>query len=71
MERRMAALGFGWSDTTATQVYTVHGLHPLLADAIVVRGAAAHGLTWQYCRPPVAGLDYEMDCRGVTVERAL
>lgn len=71
MERRMAALGFGWSDTTATQVYTVHDLHPFLADAIVARGAAAHGLTWQYCRPPVAGLDYEMDCRAVTVERVV
>ena len=41
MERRMAALGFGWSDTTATQVYTVHDLHPFLADEIVARGAAA------------------------------
>lgn len=71
MERRMAALGFGWRDTTATQVYTVHNLHPFLADGIVARGAAAHGLTWHWCRPPVAGLDYEMDCRGVSVERLI
>jgi hypothetical protein len=69
MERRMAALGFGWADTTATQVYTVHDLHPFLADAIVARGAAPLGLTWQFCRPPVSGLDYEMDCRSVAVER--
>jgi hypothetical protein len=71
MERRMAALGFGWSDTTATQVYTVHDFHPFLADDIVARGASAHGLTWHWCRPPVAGLDYEMDCRGVAVERVV
>ena len=32
MERRMAALGFAWRDTTAAQVYTVHDLHPFLAD---------------------------------------
>ncbi len=65
MERRMAALGFGWADTTATQVYTVHDLHPFLADEIVRRGAAHSGLTWHYVRPPVQQLEYEMDCRSV------
>mgnify|MGYP001252724415 CR=1 FL=1 len=65
MERRMAALGFGWSDTTASQAYTVFDLFPVLAEEIVRRGAAAHGLTWFYERPPVVGLDFEMDCRGV------
>jgi hypothetical protein len=69
MERRMAAMGFGWSDSTATQAYTVHDLHPFLAEALVARGAAPLGLTWQFCRPPVAGLDYEMDCRAVSLER--
>jgi hypothetical protein len=68
MERRLKLIGFGWADTTATQVYTVHDLHPFLADEIVRRGAAHAGLTWHYCRPPVQGLEYEMDCRGVTVE---
>ncbi len=71
MERRMAALGFRWPDTTATQVYTVHDFHPFLANDIVARGAAANGLSWQYCRPPVDGLDYEMDCRAVSVERVV
>ncbi len=71
MERRMAALGFAWPQTTGVQAYTVFDLYPLLADAVVRRGAARHGLTWQYCRPPVQGLDYEMDCRGVSIERVL
>jgi hypothetical protein len=65
MERRMADLDFKWSDTTATQVYTVQDLHPFLADEIVRRGAARGGLTWHYARPPVQGLEYEMDCRAV------
>jgi hypothetical protein len=69
MERRLAALGLGWADTTATQVYTVHDLHPFLADEIVRRGAARSGLTWHFARPPVRGLEYEMDCRGVGRER--
>src|ERR1051326_2205297 len=71
MEARLAALGFTWADTTATQVYTVQDLHPFLADEIVRRGAAHAGLTWHYCRPPVVGLEYEMDCRGVGLERTL
>jgi hypothetical protein len=71
MERRLAALGFGWDNTTATQVYTVHDVYPFLADEIVRRGAAHAGITWQYCRPPVRDLEYEMDCRGVASERVV
>lgn len=71
MERRLAALGLAWKDTTATQVYTVHDVHPFLADEIVARGAATGGLTWHYCRPPVVDLEYEMDCRGVADERTV
>ena len=71
MERRMALLGFGWAATTGVQAYTVHSLPPALTAEIVARGAARHGLTWQDCRPPVEGLDYEMDCRGIAVERVL
>jgi hypothetical protein len=71
MERRLALLGFGWAETTATQVYTVYDLHPFLADEIVKRGAAAAGLTWHFCRPPVRGLEYEMDCRAVERERVV
>lgn len=68
MERRLDAFGLIWSDVTATQVYTVYDLHPFLADEIVSRGAAANGLDWHFCRPPVVGLDYEMDCRVVLRE---
>jgi hypothetical protein len=68
LERRLAVFGLGWSDTTATQVYTVHDLHPFLADEIVRRGAAHEGLTWHYARPPVQGLEYEMDCRAIARE---
>jgi hypothetical protein len=68
LERRLAAFGLGWSDTTAAQVYTMHDLYPFLADEIVRRGAAHAGLTWHYARPPVQGLEYEMDCRAVARE---
>jgi hypothetical protein len=68
MERRMAALGFGWADVTTTQLYSVYDIHSLLADEIVTRGAAPAGLTWHYARPPVEGLDLEIDVRGVSRE---
>ena len=71
MERRMAALGFTWAQTTATQVYTVHDMHPFIADELVRRGAMAGGLTWYFTRPPVVDLDYEMDCRSVARELVL
>jgi len=71
MERRMAALGFGWADTTDVQVYTVFDFSALFLPEIVARGAARHGITWQPCRPPVRGLDFEMDCRGLAREIVL
>ena len=71
MERRMAALGFAWADSTATHLYTVYDVHHLMANEIVSRGAASAGLTWHFCRPPVDVLDYEMDVRGIRTEIVL
>jgi hypothetical protein len=56
---------------TATQVYTVHDMHPTFAADIVAKGAARHGIDWHFCRPPVIGLEFEMDCRAVFEERVL
>lgn len=71
MERRMGAFGFGWPDTTAAQVYSVHDIRPFLADEIAKRGAMDGGLTWHLCRPPVINLEYEIDCRGISVEQVV
>jgi hypothetical protein len=65
IEQRMAALGKSWADTTATQVYSVHPFPP---EEFVRRGAAHHGLTWHFTRPPVQGLEFEVDCRSVPLE---
>jgi hypothetical protein len=71
MERRMGRLGVGWADVTATQVYTIYEMAPLMAHLIVPRGAAAHGITWHFARPPVVGLDFEVDVRRVGEERVI
>lgn len=68
MERRMAELGATWADATAVQAYTVHEMLPAMRDLVVPRGAAAHGLVWHFARPPVVGLEFEMDVRGVSKE---
>ena len=60
-----------WQDGTAVQVYTVHDIHSILGDQIVARAGNGGGLTWHYCRPPIEELEYEMDVRGVAVERVL
>ena len=71
MERRLGALGVGWKDTTDTQIYTVFDVHSYLADDLVRRGAANRGFTWHFCRPPIIGLEFEMDCRGIETEHML
>jgi hypothetical protein len=71
MERRMAAFGMGWPQTTGVQLYTVYDVYPFLQDELVRRGAARHGLTWHFDRPPIVDIDYEMDCRAVDAERVV
>jgi hypothetical protein len=71
MQRRLAALGFGWADALDTQAYTVHDIGALLGEEIVKRGAASGGLAWHFCRPPVVGLDFEMDVRGAALEAVI
>lgn len=71
MGRRMTTLETGWAAVTGAQVYTVHEFASLVPDLLVPGGATAHGLTWHFARPPVVGLDYEMDVRGIAREIVL
>jgi hypothetical protein len=71
MERRMSALGFGWANATGMHLYTVHDVHPFLAEEIISRTNPQSGLSWHFARPPVCELDYEMDVRAVSCERIM
>jgi hypothetical protein len=71
IERRMALIDGSWQAATGVQVYGVHEIHHFIADLLVARGAAAHGLTWHFARPPIVGLEYEMDVRAVNEERVI
>jgi enamine deaminase RidA (YjgF/YER057c/UK114 family) len=71
MEARLSALGSTWADTTATQVYTVQDLHTVPGRrescAAALRTPASPGTT----AVRVVELEFEMDCRGVALERTL
>ncbi len=72
MNERVLGLGVTWEEVSAVDVYTVHDIAPLLAPLIVPRtGNARHGIAWHYARPPIAGIEYEMDVRGCASEIVL
>ncbi len=70
MESRLHGLGASWEVVTAIDVYTVLLLEGLLEDSVLpkIGVAGRHGLCWSRARPPVLGLDFEMDMRGVRSE---
>lgn len=70
MQSRLSGLQMKWAQVTAVDVYTVHPLHHLLAEELLIpmQEAARHAVRWYYSRPPISGLEYEMDMRGVRQE---
>jgi hypothetical protein len=70
MQDRLTALGGDWSDVTMIDVYTAQPIGTFLADTVLrpAGPAAIHGVRWYPSRPPIAGLEYEMDVRGVMRE---
>ena len=71
MERRLASLGYTWQDAVSTQAYTVQDIGLLVGPELAARGAAPGGVSWHFARPPVVGLEFEMDVRGAAREIAL
>ena len=73
MQSRLRGLGAEWSDVTAIDVYTPHPIEPFVRDVLLGTAgpAAIHGVRWYPSHPPVVGLEYEMDMRGVGRELAL
>jgi hypothetical protein len=67
MEARLAGLGASWDEVITVNLYTVHPLSTFFDSAVQPRlgRAALHGVHWYCSRPPISGLDYEMDLRRV------
>jgi hypothetical protein len=70
MQDRLRALGGDWSRVTAIDIYTAESIHGyFLEDILRPAGPAAiHGVRWFPSRPPIRGLEFEMDLRGVARE---
>ena len=70
MQHRLRGLGADWGDVTAIDVYTPHPIEPFVRDVLlgVAGPAAIHGVRWYPSHPPIIGLEYEMDMRGVARE---
>lgn len=73
MQERLRALGAEWSRVTAIDVYTALPIDAALLDEILrpAGPAAIHGIHWYPSRPPINGLEFEMDMRGVARELVL
>jgi hypothetical protein len=67
IDRQLVDLGVSWSLATQIGAYAVHPIGQQIADVIlpVVGPAARQGVTWHFVLPPVVGLDFELDVRGL------
>jgi hypothetical protein len=70
MQDRLTGLKVSWEDVTDINIYTVSPLHSLLVETILhpIGVAAQEGVHWYYSNPPIKGLAFEMDVRGVVKE---
>lgn len=73
MQERLRALGADWSRVTAIDVYTALPVDAALLDEILEPAGptAIHGIRWFPSRPPIQGLEFEVDLRGVAREVVL
>jgi hypothetical protein len=73
MQDRLRTLGGDFRRVTAIDIYTAQPIHALVLDEVLrpAGAAAIHGVHWYPSRPPIQGLDYEMDMRGIARELVL
>ena len=67
MSARLAGVGAEWSQATETNLYSVWPVHEIGVELVLPRLGAAgvHGLVHYHSRPPIAGIEFEMDVRSV------
>lgn len=72
METRMAAIGVAWRDCSMINVYCGDDWFNQAGQTLIDRvgPAMAEGFHWYVARPPIEGLRFEMDVRGVNTEKA-
>ena len=69
---RIAELGFGWADATHVELYAGEQIPNALAILVArAAGSVAHGVRRHYGRPPVVGLELELEARAVLREETV
>jgi hypothetical protein len=73
MTHNLGELAVSWADASTVNLYTTHDLHALIAPMLIpALASAAHiGITWHFARPPVTGLELEIDAWAVAREEIL
>jgi hypothetical protein len=73
MQERLQGLGGEWKRVTAIDIYTAQPIDGFLVEDLLrpAGRAAIHGVRWFPSRPPIDGLEFEMDLRGVGRELVL
>ena len=73
MQERLRALGGVWGRVTAIEIYTALPVEGFLVEDLLrpAGPAAIHGVRLFPSRPPIEGLEFEMDLRGVARELVL
>jgi hypothetical protein len=70
LAHHLAELHVSWAQATTVNLYATHDLYPLMASTILpaIGAAARVGITWHHSRPPVSGLEIEIDACSVERE---
>jgi hypothetical protein len=73
LSARMDELGVRWKDATKIQLYGIDDVQGLLVDHVLrqLGPAAIHGIHWFPSRPPIEGLNLEIDVRSAGTELIL
>jgi hypothetical protein len=70
MQERLRALGTDFREVTVIDVYLAPPFHDSVVEEVLrpAGAAAIHGMRWFPSRPPIRGLEFEVDLRGVARE---
>ena len=70
MKTRLTALNSDWSQVTSVHVYTAHHIQPSLQVEILggIGRANANRIRWYNARPPISGIEFEMDVRAIKID---
>ena len=70
LDRKLRDLGTSWDMATQIGVYCVHPIGDLIPQVILPAAGSGgrNGVTWYFTKPPIVGLEVEIDVRAVLQE---